>query len=286
MSCDEIRKELPFYARGESTEASINDIRGHLAHCAGCEAESRDVGDLLEALEMAGHQRIRPELRAEVLERVAGLHIEDRLRRHVSLPPDGMRDRVLSSLRPGAPLVLDEVARRRHRRDRFLLKVTSVAALLALLGFAVSYVRMGDLERDLGVTSAESSRLEERTGPVGHEMQTIVLAGRSEAVATLDHYRHDNFRLNLSVAGYDITPPGFQYAVWLRGEEGDVPLGGFRLKREDDFLVPLAIAVDPVRYPELVVTLEPLDGNPELTGEIVNSALLDVDSVHHGAYND
>ena len=79
---------------------------------------------------------------------------------------------------------------------------------------------------------------------------------------------------------------GFHYAVWVRGETGDVSIGTFRLQRPDDFDIPFALGVNPSEFPELVVSIEPNDGNPRLTGEVVTSGQFDLDRVHHGIYED
>ncbi|MBA2725517.1 MAG: anti-sigma factor [Actinobacteria bacterium] len=121
--------------------------------------------------------------------------------------------------------------------------------------------------------------------PEGHETQILEVQGMGPPVVEVRHYRHDNFRLTLSVEGYEATPVGFHYAVWVRGEPGDVGIGTFRLKRSDDFEIPFAVGVNPTEYPDILVTLEPNDGDPALTGDVVSEAHFDLETVHHGGYN-
>lgn len=122
--------------------------------------------------------------------------------------------------------------------------------------------------------------------PEGHKTQIVGLEGMGPDELEVRHYRHDNFRLTLSTDGFEPTLAGFHYAVWVRGSDGDVAIGTFRIKRPDDFEIPFALGVNPSEYPELVITLEPNDGDPALTGEIVTSGEFDLETVHHGSYND
>ena len=186
-------------------------------------------------------------------------------------PPANLRDKVLGQVGPDN---VTELRDRSRRREMALAVIGVAAAVLALFVF----VQLRDGSTDGSSFPAAI--------PTGHDVQEIALEGKFAADATLTHYRHDNYRLVLSVEGYPVTPPRTQYAVWLRGDSGVVPIGGFRLKGADDFRVPFAIAVDPARFPEIVVTLEPVDGDPDLTGEVVNSAVLDAGSVHHGTYEE
>ena len=136
------------------------------------------------------------------------------------------------------------------------------------------------------VTRSDGGRGDAEGIPAGHQTQVVALSGSGPSRAIVDHYRHDNFRITLSVEGYEPTPPGVRYAVWVRGAGGDVAIGTFRLKRPDAFRIPFALGVNPSEYSELVVTLEPNDGDPELTGEVVTQGSFDPATVHHGTYDD
>jgi hypothetical protein len=230
----------------------------------------------MSAVETAGVVSPPTHVRDGVMASIVAETLGPALRTAVStLPPEGLGAKV-------AQAIISPLEAARSRRPPRLRGLLSAAATFGALVFAiVSWSQLQDARDQL----RDGRPIPSSGIPEGHETQVLTLGGEMTGNATLVHYRHDNFRLTLSVDGFDVTPAGFQYAVWLRGDGGDVPLGGFRLKRQDDFKVAFAIAVDPALYPEIVVTLEPTDGNEMLTGKVVSSAMLDVASVHHGKYD-
>lgn len=116
--------------------------------------------------------------------------------------------------------------------------------------------------------------------PTGHEMQVIALSGSiGEAELGLEHFRHDNYRLSLHASDLAVQPEGFHYEVWLTGDAGVVSAGSFRIERADDIIFDFLVGADPKDFPNLEVTLEPEDGNPAKTGEIVLRGFIDPSQV-------
>lgn len=189
----------------------------------------------------------------------------------VDQPSPAVRQQVLEAVReePGS---LPSLSRARRRRD--VAQRVLAAAAVVIVAVTAGWLLRGDT----GTTGDEI--------PVGHETQVVALRGMGPSEAAVRHFRHDNFRLTLSVSGFRPTPAGFHYAVWVQGQDGDVAVGTFRLKSDDAFDIPFAIGVNPSEYPELLVTLEPNDGDPALTGEIVTRGRFDPQSVHHGDYDE
>lgn len=119
--------------------------------------------------------------------------------------------------------------------------------------------------------------------PTGHEMQVIALSGSiGKAELALEHFRHDNYRLSLYASDLATQPEGFHYEMWLTGDEGVVSAGSFRIERSDDIIFDFLIGADPKDFPNLEVTLEPEDGDPAKTGEVVMRGVIDPSHVDHG----
>ena len=119
--------------------------------------------------------------------------------------------------------------------------------------------------------------------PTGHEMQVIALSGSiGEAELGLEHFRHDNYRLSLYASDLAIHPQGFHYEMWLTGGSGVVSAGSFRIERSDEIIFDFLVGADPKDFPNLEVTLEPEDGDPAKTGEVVMRGVIDPSHVDHG----
>lgn len=278
MNCEDLRDDLVAWIRNELDHARANEIAQHLQYCSACAEEKAELEEMMTVLVLASPAVPPANLRSAVMGAMTTENFAPELRRAVpALPPSELKAKTIAAARRNQPASVLRMSRLPFRPREIMF---AAAAMIAIVFASMTWLQLQDARRSTtGVPSAEEI-------PRGHKMQSFALEGDVESKAELTHYRHDNYRLVLSVAGYEVTPPGFQYSVWLRGPQGDVPLGGFRLKKRDDFTVPFAIAVDPVHYPEVVVTLEPLDGSPALEGKVVNSATLDVGAVHHGEYEE
>lgn len=282
MNCDRAREELPLLRRGELAGDIQQDVRQHLAACADCRAEQADLESVLTLVGAAGASAPGPELRDTVLGNVEAANLSSLLTLAVEAPPARLKENVMAAAREVA--AAEEVGAgpvatvtQLGRRRRQLAQALAAAAIL-VAGVVLGSALFGDDGGDRPPVAL--------VVPEGHETQVLDLEGMGPSAASVRHYRHDNFRVTLSVAGYETTPAGFHYGVWVRGDKGDVAVGTFRIKRADVFDIPFAVGVNPSEYPAFVVTLEPNDGNPALTGEVVTEGSFDPAQVHHGNYDD
>jgi hypothetical protein len=279
MTCGEVQADLYPLARNE---LSSDDARAVLDHIAGCPECRRERAALAVTIDVIAESKaaIPPEhLKAAVLGAVEAERLGPALRDAVPAVPD-------PSLRAR---VLEDIARARPdaRTSRRAVALAVAAGVIVLAVMVAGWLRIRGLEDDVQQLRAATEAAESRFGPTGHELQAFALSGVAGTVeGQLTHYRHDNYRLTLEVGALEPTPPQTYYAVWLRGERGTEPIGTFRLKRPDRFVVNFAAAVDPAEYPEVLVTLEPDDGDPRLTGETIASGTLDTGKVHHGEYEE
>ena len=277
MRCDDVRIELPLYAR-DGAGGEMGGIVHHLDSCPGCREDLRELRETIALVKESAGERPGAELRSAVLGAVEATSLGPLLAHATAPPPAALKRTVMAAIEReagGSPSAsVTRLAPRRLQAARIL-----AAAAILVAGVVLGSTIVSD--RGPVVESAGPGTI-----PEGHETQTVALEGAGPATAEVRHYRHDNFRITLSMDGFDTTPPGHHYAVWVRGPEGDVAVGTFRLKAQDDFEIPFAVGVNPTEYPQLVVSLEPNDGDPALTGEVVTEGRFDPATVHHGSYDD
>jgi hypothetical protein len=160
----------------------------------------------------------------------------------------------------------DELAARRTRPPgRFLL-----AAAAALVALAVGFVAGRALDGDDGETAGDV----EYDGPMS-------APGEGEADATLSVVRTGIGRvIELDTDVLPILPTGEYYEIWFvaPGDSPDAPdrisAGTFHPDPDGRSNVRFAAAVDPAKYPHVVITAEPGDGNPAPTGPEVLRATI------------
>ena len=276
MGCDNVCEELPLLSRGELGPERQRVVEDHVASCEACRGELADLESLLTLVGAAGVSAPAPQLRDTVLGNVEATNLASLLSLAVEAPPARIKESVMAAAREGAADAPIGTVTALGGRRRKLAQALAAAAIL------VAGVVLGSnlfSEQTEGPNAALNV-------PEGHETQVLDLEGMGPSEASVRHYRHDNFRVSLSVEGYETTPPGFHYAVWVRGDQGDVAVGTFRLKGADDFDIPFAVGVNPTEYPDFVVTLEPNDGDPALTGDVVTEGAFDPVRVQHGRYDD
>ncbi len=274
MNCEEMRIDLPFRLRDELDRAKAEKVDAHLVDCEDCRNEQSGFTGVMPLLERYG-VTVPSDLRHAVLSSYENERVVDLMPRLVERPGPHVRRSVMGVIaaeKSSVPARDGKVLRWRSRTQRVL-----AAAALVAAGAVGGYALTGsgpEGPTDLGGV------------PLGHETQVVALSGAGPGEASVRHYRHDNFRISFSVQGFPATPTGHHYAVWVRGPKGDVAVGTFRLQREDTFLIPFAVGVNPSDFPQLVVTLEPNDGDPNLTGEVITTGDFDLGSVHHGSYDE
>ena len=277
MRCEEVRLELS--SMDAATPEERAGLEAHLSSCGSCRADLAEIGEATSAAASFG---VLPptDLRASVLGAIEKDALSPTLALLAPGPRQDLKHSVMKAVagdrtREASPAKVVGIHSRRSR----MLQIVGAAAAALIIGVGLG-AALGNNESS-GPDVADGSRM-----PEGHETQILELEGMGPDELEVRHYRHDNFRLTLSVDGFEPTPAGFHYAVWVRGAGGDVSIGTFRIKRLDDFDIPFALGVNPSEFPELVITLEPNDGDPALTGEIVSSGEFDLATVHHGSYSD
>lgn len=277
MDCEQVVIELPSLLSDELDMETKMDVQGHLASCDRCRSELTELQSTLTLVSAAGVSSGSPELRASVLGAAEAASLSSLLRLAVPPPPARIKEDVIAAAEANPPARSAPVVQLATRRR------TTVARVLASAAILIAGIALGST-----IFTNDPADTPELAGgmPEGHETQILGLEGMGPSQASVRHYRHDNFRVTLSVEGFEATPAGSHYAVWVRGDHGDVAVGTFRLKRDDDFTIPFAVGVNPSEYPAFVVTLEPNDGNPALTGEVVTEGLFDPSQVHHGRYDE
>lgn len=279
MNCDEARLELTSVLRGELGSARAAEVQRHLGSCGTCREELAELEDTIALTSAWGASQPSSELRASVLGAVEAASLSSLLSIAVKPPPARLKSAVMRVAREGSQegpgSALGFLGRRRAQVARVLAAAAILVAGVAL-GSAIS--ARGGADKAPPTSAGEV--------PEGHQTQVVELTGSGPATAAVRHYRHDNFRVTISVQGFEPTPAGFHYAVWVRGDRGDVAIGTFRLKGPDNFDIAFAVGVNPSEYPELVVTLEPNDGDPKLTGDVVTRGSFDPDQVQHGRYDE
>lgn len=271
MDCEAVRIELSPLSRAELGSEQRSEVQRHLASCPACRSEFSELQSLLALVGSVGVSPPSRDLRASVLGAVEEANLSSLLNLAVETPPTRIKEEVMAAARGESPKSVPFLVRRRRQ-----LASALAAAALLLAGFVLGSA----------ITAGDEGGKTDLAVPEGHETQILELEGMGPPGASVRHYRHDNFRVTLSVEGYEPTPSGFHYAVWVRGSAGDAAVGTFRLKRADDFEIPFAVGVNPSVYSRFVVTLEPNDGDPALTGEIVSEGRFDPVRVQHGNYDD
>jgi anti-sigma-K factor RskA len=152
----------------------------------------------------------------------------------------------------GAP---DRQRPARRRWTPLRLGFAGAAAGVAILvaGIAIGGSVFGDADED-GPTGAGSIALAPLEGGDGSGELTVDRDDPSDAV--------------LEVNG--LAPnDGDYYEAWLLGERGLVSLGSFTVDSSGSASVPLRVPVDPARYDDFDVSLEPDDGDPAHSSDSV-----------------
>lgn len=285
MRCEEAGIQLPAYLLDELTPEERASVEGHLSSCTSCARELdglRQIGDLVAD----AHLDARPPaaLKDETFRRLQSEDLGVLLgATAAATPPPDLKHRAMARA-----LTDDRSASGTKKRRRPRASWLAAAAAIAGIGIAAtSQMRVQDLDRQLATMEASVQRVEESFGPVGHPMQAVQLAGRgAEAEAELVHFEHDNYRMTVKLGEIEVTPPDHHYEMWLAGDEGQVSVGSFRIKRPDDMTLTFTTGVDPGEFPEVAITLERSDGDPAMSSDLVATAQLDRDAIYHGPYEE
>jgi hypothetical protein len=267
--CDEIRPELPAYVAGDLDELKRNVVAGHLEVCADCKREVEEIRELTSLLSTAAVEHKPPEdLEAQVfgfvehnpeMELVASAPLEH-------TPPDDLERKSLERV---------GVLRRNDWFDRYGRRIAPLLTAASLVFFAMGFNWRGDAQG----AQHQVQSLEGHYGEWGHSMGIVDLGmtgsiSNAEVSARLVEFQQDNYRVVLYTDGLPPTPEGYVYEIWLVGDQGRISCGSFKVENYAHLSFPFTVGVNPTDYPELEVTLEPIDGEPGQAGDVVMRAQL------------
>ncbi len=163
-------------------------------------------------------------------------------------PPPELKTRVLSEIRGETPASF---------RSRWRLWVPLAAALLvaAFLGAELLQLILG--ESSAGVSLAGTALAPDASGVV-----------RGERVG-------ENIHIRLEVQDMPELREDEYYEMWYAKEDGErISCGAFRTEPEGTTTVDFTTPVNARAYPEIEVTREPDNGNPDSSGEKILEGIL------------
>lgn len=253
----DIHADLAGYLLERLAPQERTEFERHLAACAQCQAEVRELSGAASALPQAALRvELPPELRVATLAAVERAATEGE-------PAAEAEPGLERSVGPASPARARDGSSRRPLLPRLGLALGGAAALAAAV--FVGVVIGGGESRPSGTLEAET----ELTGPgASRGLASVVELGIGRAVSL----RSDD------LAELDNTAEF--YEVWFVGP-GDSPgkpnrvsAGTFHPDKEGRSRVRLTAAVDPSNYEALSITREPRNGDPGRTGpEVLGSAL-------------
>jgi anti-sigma-K factor RskA len=287
---DEYRDILALAALDAADGEELRDFEAHLASCAECRAQLREMRGAASALALAAPPVApSPELRTRLL---ASLK---------STPQEAARDRsgegrasrsAESVGHAPANVVSLEDARRDPRRafvSRRAFNLTAVAASLLVVSLAVVSAVLwrsnaalnsvvaslsNALERargDLGQTRNElASARRERELLISPEMRTAQLAGTKMAESARARLTYDERtgEAMFTAAKLPPAPAGKAYQLWYIADGKPMPGSVFTTDAEGRAEMHASIPPEGLRAQVFAVTLEPAGGLPAPSGEI------------------
>ncbi len=284
MRCEEARLDLVAFLRRELNEAQTRELQRHLAACRDCTGEKDGFQEVLDLVGEA-HLEERPsaDLKMAALAAVEGAELAALLSRSwTTAPPPDLKERAISRALDAGPRIVTRLPRRSVS--------TWIAAAAAILGIGMAFgsqAQVQTISKELDQARTVQQRAISEFGPLGHEMQAVELAGaEASATAELVHFSHDNYRVSVTLHRLEPTPPDHRYELWMKGPRGEVAIGSFRIIRRDPLRLSFSMGVDPGDFPDVLITLEPNDGDPSMSDQLMARASLDPDSMYHGTYDE
>lgn len=284
MRCDDFRLDLTAYHLGDLAPEERVVLEAHLESCPACRD---DLAVLEETISLV--RRLAPAAEPPPAMKEGALALVEAERVRTLLEeaglhdaPAGLRARALERV-----ATEDRSAKVRRLPSRIGRAALAAAAMIAVVLAFTYRSQVGEIADERDRAEAIARRAEAQTGPAGHPVQTLTLAGAGvRAGVELYHFRHDNYRIVLDLEEMPVTPAGHHYDVWLTSPSGEVNVGSFRIKSEDRFTNAWVIGVDPADYPRLVLTVEPNDGDPSMSSRVLARASIDPHEVRHGSYEE
>lgn len=167
-------------------------------------------------------------------------------------PPGGLEDMVVAAItraQPDEPAPVDELSRRRPRRHGAWWFAAAAAVALIIAGVVLTTGSDGGLGGDVQIALAG----------------TDAAPGASAEVALSS--TPAGLKILLDAEGLEPAPEGFYYECWISNGDIRVSAGGFHLRRGHGPIELWAGVVDP-SFDSLAVTLEPLNGDTDSSGDV------------------
>lgn len=244
-------ERLISYVLGELNPGERIEFESHLASCASCASEARELAGISASLEsMAPAEPVPVTLRTGVIAAVEGAAASMNghgPEHHVSIAPTATAapDRAASA--PAAT-----PARRRSSWPRRLAFAGGFAVVAVAVVISVSQLAGAEPEVEGTLTGESTANI---------------------VVSELGSGRE----VDLSSSEFPILPKGEAYEVWFvgpgdsRSEPNRISAGTFHPDEAGNTDVVLHAAVDPELYPLIEITAEPGSGNPAAEGPVVTS---------------
>lgn len=265
IDCEKLHAELPRYLSGELPAGAQDEVRDHLEQCVACRRELASLQATIDRLEGAPLEHRPPESLEKDVFNFLALEPIAELARSAPLehrPPLDLERRSL--LRSG---VFESPRLTRWQRTG-LVAVPALAASVAVLAFFGMQWR------------SDAERMHDQFGEA-RPMATVQLVGlgegeswptiRTELVRQFDGH----YAVVLYLHDYPPNLPGEHCEVWQVSPNGErVSLGAFVSEPDDPrfWTVQKQLAFEPADYPLIEVTIEPHEGDPDLTGRTVMQA--------------
>ena len=248
---NEIKTDLPAFARGELGERERAVVERHLAGCDSCRRELRDIETVAGLASSA------------LLEFHAPRDLEDRTFALVRLEAGGET----ATRRPATA----ETSWRERLRPRLLLAPGMAALVVGLtILAAVMWLRVSDLQEQL-------DGIEPSPGEVAQVVRLRpTVAGAPVGRADLIRVDDENLEIVLTAEGFPPTPAGYHYELWLGSGNGWTSAGSFNTLGGRDEKFDFQVGVDPIKFPILDVTLERADGDPGRDGKEIMRGRVDI----------
>ena len=261
--CEEVRLELPSLLSGELGTQTAISVNIHLRDCAAC---TRDLEELRATVYVLRHAPLQYDADPDLEARVFELTSFEEIGSLVSAAPlDREPPMDLEARSLGRAGVLDSIVQPPRSRwsKATIVLAPSLAAAALVFGLLATEWR------------SRFTQLEDIFGRVGRPLAAQQLTSfdtSNSARAELFDSTQETYQLVLRTYDIPPTPEGYRYELWLSGDKGTVSAGSFSVLGTEDRVFVFTVSVNPWEYPDLEVTLEPDDGDPDHTGTTVMEA--------------
>lgn len=237
------------YVMDAVTPEERSSFAGHLADCAQCRDDVREMREATARLGMAAVVKPRPELKEQTIR--AAMRTSQLAPVIDDSPPDGG-----SLLSPDARVVRRRWPTGHDRSIRLSVKLALAgAALVAAASTGIGFAADNMVEQ-----LRHTQRQDHMIATVLNASDAVMLTARittgGTATLVMSHHEH---RLVFTTHGLRPLPSGRAYELWLMGPAGDRPVGMLRFQA-DGMTAPTVVSG--LRQGDAIgVTVEPASGS-------------------------